>query len=391
MNTGKARERKRAMSILCRRFARFFVDCVAFRKWAAVTVLVLAAAAILWGQILSKEYIHLNGRTVAIDVPPAVVTMLNVPAGGSYPIHTTQQTISFRVDGAGGINEITFTVDNLFSSTDACFASYFPASNTFYFYSFDGTPAAYTIGPGASPPSVSNYHCTLDLLNSSITSTPTSVTMNLPVTLQPSSVGMQNIYVLATSLNYYYAINSFTPRASWLAFDELSTAPPTYSLLGTLTSANSQTVYFKFSDLNGFRYIDQQAQVMLAYDAFGNSSPCYLSFTPALRSGTLYSYASGVGTYIGSGNLGLPGSISGSSCSIPELASSKVHFDPDPAKPDPNPNASVVTDMYLDLVLSLGATVTHPLGVYAGDLDRSGRGQYAYPPSTSAFQVGTWP
>ena len=86
------------------------------------------------------------------------------------------------------------------------------------------------------------------------------------------------------------------------------------------------------------------------------------------------------------------GGYNGHPCSV-DLINSNLHTNPDPTKPDPDPNASLVTDMYLDLVVSLDSSLAHPLGVYSSDTDREGRGVFASHAfgGTSAFQVGTWP
>jgi hypothetical protein len=371
------------MSSLRRRLGSFAEGRLRVRFVLSVVVPALLFTAILWGQILSKEYIRLNGRTLAVEVIPPTVTMLNVAQGGSYPIHTTQQTISFRVDSAGGIDHVDFYLDNLWDGTDACDASYSPAYNDFEFFDSLGNFNTYTVGPGANPTTVSNNHCTLNLANSSVTATATSVTMNLAITLRPSSVGTQNVYVSGVDTSYNYSLNDGVPRASWTAFDEITTAPPTYSLLGALNSSNSQTLYFKFSDGNGYRYIDQTAQVMLSYD--GVHGVCTFFFKPAWRNVMLSSYSNGIVSYLGFGTIGQPwdSGYNGHPCSV-DLINSKLHTNPDPTQPDPDPNASLVTDMYLDLVVSLDTTLAHPLGVYSDDVDREGRGSFA-------FQVGTWP
>lgn len=373
------------MSSLGRRFGSFAGGRLRVRFALSLVVPTLLFTAILWGQILSKEYIRLNGRTLAVEVIPPKITMLNVAQGGSYPIHTTQQTISFRVDSAGGIDHVDFYLDNLWDGTDACDATYTPAYNEFDFYDSLGNFYAYTVGPGANPTTVSNNHCTLDLANSSVTATPTSVTMNLAITLRPSSVGTQNVYVTGVDKAFNYSLNDGVPKASWTAFDEITTAPPTYSLLGTLNSSNSQTLYFKFSDGNGFRYLDQTAQVNLSYNAAGVNGVCNFFFKPAWRNASLDSFSNGIDTSLGYGYIGQPwfAGYNGHPCSV-DLANTKLHTNPDPTKPDPDPNASLVTDMYLDLVVSLDTSLSHPLGVYSSDIDRAGRGVWG-------FQVGTWP
>lgn len=381
------------MSVLRRAPIRASLFDLHWLLFPGLIALPLLGTVLLWGQSLTKEYINLNGRTLAVETPVPIFTMVGVAPGGSYPIHTTQQTIGFQISSPTGIDHIEFMLNNLWNSTDACNVTYWPANNELDFDDPAGNTSAYTFGASATQPSVSNYACTLDLVHTSITATTTSATLNLPITLLPSSVGTQNLYVTIIDSNFNFFYGGI-PRASWTAFDEITTAPPTYTLLNTLTTSNSQTLYFKFSDGNGFRYIDQVAQVMLAAasDAAGNNSPCYLWLLPIQQWANLSSWSNGVETAIGSATLGQAGSITGHPCSIPDLLNSKVHINPNPALPDPNPNTSVVTDMYLDLVLSLDTTVAHPEGVFAGDIDRAGRGVLAGGASGStAFQVGTWP
>jgi hypothetical protein len=213
--------------------------------------------------------------------------------------------------------------------------------------------------------------------------------MNLAITLRPSSVGTQNVYISGVDNSWNFSLNDGVPRASWTAYDELTTAPPTYSLLNatTLTSSNSQTLYFKFSDGNGYRYIDQTAQVMIGYDAAGVNGVCTFYFRPADGNVSLDSYSNGVDTNIGYGSFGQAwwAPYSGHPCSV-DLVNSKLHTNPDPTQPNPDPNLSLVTDMYLDLIVSLDTSLSHPLSIYSSDIDRAGRGYF-----NPAFQVGTWP
>jgi hypothetical protein len=113
VNSGRVQGGEKLMSSLRRRLGPFAEGRLRVRFVFSVVVPALLFTAILWGQILSKEYIRLNGRTLAVEVIPPTVTMLNVAQGGSYPIHTAQQTISFRVDSAVGVNWVDFYLDNL--------------------------------------------------------------------------------------------------------------------------------------------------------------------------------------------------------------------------------------------------------------------------------------
>jgi hypothetical protein len=187
----------------------------------------------------------------------------------------------------------------------------------------------------------SNDACTINLANSSVTVTSTNVTMNLAITLRPSSVGTQSVYISGVDNSWNFSLNDGVPRASWTAYDELTTAPPTHSLLNatTLTSSNSQALYFKFSDGNGYRYIDQTAQVMIGYDAVGVNGVCTFYFRPADGNVFLDSVSNGIRTNIGYGWFGQAWSpYSGYPYSVD--LNSKLHTNPDP-------NLSLVTDMYL--------------------------------------------
>jgi Viral BACON domain len=306
------------------------------------------------------------------------VTLLNPPPNGAYPNLSTQQTFTFQASSPNGsayISSMDLMINNSFyADGDYCDAIYVPSANIMYFFQPNGSEQGYTLGSSGT---ASNYHCIINLSSSSATITDTSVTVTLVVSLQPSAVGTQNVYLDAWDNSYaHYATgaNYGVSFGTWLAYNELTTNPPTISMVSPVTSATSQILYFKLSDGNGYRYIDGNQQVMLAYDSGLQNAPCMLFVTfdlpPAY--GDVNQSVNGVRTELGQGTIGSGGVISGASCTI-DLTNSKVHVNPNPALPDPDPNASVVTDLYLDLSVTLAST-TPPVNIYALLSDRAGRG-----------------
>jgi hypothetical protein len=308
--------------------------------------------------------INLAGATSA----QPTVTLLNSLTNGSFPLHSTQQTVSFRVDdpnGPGYIYNLWFTINNQDNGADSCYAHYVPQTGVFYFFDSAGNPTQYTLG---STGTVSNYACSLNLAASSVSIGSTSITMNLAVTIQKSSVGTLNVYVDVQDATY--AGPNGISSATWTAYDEISATPPTVSAVQAPTSATSQTLYMKLSDTNGYRYIDEGAQWALSADSTINNSPCFLFLYPFAQSATLYTVSGGAYSYVGGGTLGATGVLgSGSPCSI-NLSGSKFHVNAS----NPDPNASLITELYLDLAVSLASSSTLPINIYLDDVDRTGRG-----------------
>jgi hypothetical protein len=315
------------------------------------------------------------------------VTLLNPPPNGAYTNLSTQQTFTFQASSPNGsayISSMDLMINNSFyANGDYCYAIYVPSANILYFFQPNGSEQGYTLGSSGT----ANYHCIINLSSSSATITDTSVTLTLVVSLQPSAVGTQNVYLDAWDNSYaHYATgaNYGVSFGTWLAYNELTTNPPTISMVSPVTSATSQILYFKLSDGNGYRYINGNQQVMLAYDSGLQNAPCELAFNSNPPPyGAVAQSVNGTGTLLGQGTIGSGGVIAGASCTI-DLTNSKVHVNPNPALPDPDPNASLVTDLYLDLYVTLAST-TSPVNIYAILIDRAGRG------STAPVLVTQWP
>jgi hypothetical protein len=262
--------------------------------------------------------------------------------------------------------------NSLYAGGDDCRAIYSPSAGILYLTAYDGFAYGYTLGSSGT---ASNDHCIINLSSSTAITTDTSATVTLVVTLQPSAVGTQNVYISSTDNSGAQSGSYGVSFGTWLAYDELTTSPPTVSMVSPVATATSQVLYFKFSDGNGFRYIDGNQVVMLAYDAVPNNAPCQLTVSLAPPYWGFVYQVNGAWNwnYLGSGSIGSGGVIgAGGPCAI-DLTNSKVHVNPNPALPDPDPNASLVTDIYLDLSVTVAST-TPPVNIYATLIDRAGRG-----------------
>jgi hypothetical protein len=310
----------------------------------------------------------------ALSSSPPTLALLNPPPNGVYP-SSTQQTFTFQASSPNGlayINRMELEINNsLYAGGDDCRATYYPSAGILYLTAYDGFAYGYTLGSSGT---ASNDHCIISLSSSTATATDTSATVTLVVTLQPSAVGTQNVYISSTDNSGAQSASYGISFGTWLAYHELTTSPPTVSMVSPVTTATSQVLYFKLSDSNGFRYIDGNQVVMLAYDAVPNNAPCHLTIDLSPQYwGFVYQIMNGGWNFLGSGSIGSGGVVgAGGPCAL-DFTNSKIHVNPNPALPDPDPNASLVTDIYLDLSVIVAST-TPPVNIYATLIDRAGRG-----------------
>lgn len=112
----------------------------------------------------------------------------------------------------------------------------------------------------------------------------------------------------------------------------------------------------------------------LCVDAVPNNAPCQLTIDLSPQYwGFVCQIVKGGWNFLGSGSTGSGGVIgAGGPCAL-DFTNSKIHVSPNPALPDPDPNASLVTDIYLDLSATMAST-TPPVNIYATLIDRAGRG-----------------
>jgi hypothetical protein len=258
---------------------------------------------------------------------PPTVTILNL-TNGSLPSQA-QQTVSIQVadpNGPAYVSSVQVVINSsLTNAYYSCQITYYPVVDDGVYLASGNAITAYALGVAGS---AASPHCTLDTLNTTITYDQTSVTLNLALTLQPSAIGPQNIYVTATdaaaptaSVNANYA----SSLASWQGFAELTTSPPAVSMnpAPPPTSAANQVLHFKISDANGYTSM-VGATGWLAAGSQTSNSPCYFQLSQPGHL-TLYQMANSVLSPLGSGDIGASGVIGGSgACSI-DLGQSKIY------------------------------------------------------------------
>jgi hypothetical protein len=329
--------------------------------------------------------------------------LLNQLNNGSLPSQATQvlTVTAGSPNGPGYLSSLSIVVDFVDGTPYSCQMYYFPQSNVFYFAN-QGNETAYTLGtPGQQATGV---HCNLNVANSSVTLNPSSatasVTLNLALTLQPSAVGTQKVYMQVSDNSSANNSNYWNSMASWTAFGLPTTNPPAVSMASAPATGPSQALHYEISDGNGYTFIGGTGG-QLAHDTSETNSPCFFNFyLPNMVA--LFQIANGTYTLLGEGYIGgswsypsTNGIIGGSgglagpgTCSI-DLNQSSVSTGTDGTGTLQNPNAGTpwqpVTRLYLDLWTGLDGTAqgTLPLNIYFWAWDLLGNGP-------ANVDVGTW-
>jgi uncharacterized repeat protein (TIGR02543 family) len=333
---------------------------------------------------------------------PPTAALQNALTNGSLSGSATQTlTVTFGgPNGLGYLNYVLLWIVPANSYWGGCSMMYYPQYNQLYFSGL-GVSSAYTLGtPGQQ--AVSD-ECILDVADSGLTldnsSTTASVTLNLVLTLQPSAVGTQSVYLYAVDNSGAENNNPSEAVATWTAFSLVTANPPSVSMAGP-GAASSQVLHYQINEANGYTFFGGAWVALGQAPPFANS-PCYFNFVPPnwislsqisgdtmtfLGEGVIgasFSWPSGNGIIGGSGGLPGPGT-----CSI-NLTQSSVSTGTDGSGVLQNPNSGnpwqPVTTLYLDLWTGLDSTAqsTLPLNVYFSGWDLLGNG-----PSNA--NIGTW-
>lgn len=163
-----------------------------------------------------------------------------------------QQTIQAQFTSPNGpayLNYLSVLVNNTNNGWYACEVIYYPASQQAYFFPNGNAPLIpVTFGVAGT---VSGVHCVLDTRASSVVTSQNGITLNLALTLQPSAVGTQNVFLYASDQTYASNPNYYSSQATWSAFREIDQVQPAVAN-GAIPVGTNQTVGLQFSDDNGF-------------------------------------------------------------------------------------------------------------------------------------------
>ena len=223
----------------------------------------------------------------------------------------------------------------------SCQIQYHAEYNGLYF--IDSQAPALVV-PGAPGQPINGVHCKLDASASSALLNPGSatagVTLNLALALQPSALGVQNVYAQVYDSAGNYNSTSYNSLATWSVYPERTTSPPTVSMAQTPTSATSQVLHYKLSDGNGYTYI-VHGGALLSSVGYGDPTPsCYFLLAPPNILFVEYAL-NGIKTFAGAGTIGTGGVVGSPGQCWVDLNNSKIHVNPDPSMPDPDPNSGL--------------------------------------------------
>jgi len=206
-------------------------------------------------------------------------TLSNQLTGGALPSQQTQTlVITFgSPNGLGYLNVAGVIVANALGDPYSCQMMYYPQGGAFYFID-QGNYYSYTLGtPGQQ---ATGTHCILNVAASSVTVTSnssgaaTGVTLTLNLTLQPSAVGTQNVYLEEWDLNGTGDNSYPAPVASWSYFAAQNVAP-SVSMASAPGTGATQLVQYKIGDVNGYTYLAQVNEYLTNGNPGNNpSSPC---------------------------------------------------------------------------------------------------------------------
>ncbi len=313
----------------------------------------------------------------ALASGPPSVGLVNTPSGGSFPLHSTQQLLKFRFDSPNGPDYLAWTaivINDYLNWDDGCVAAFLPVYDAFYLLNGE-TWTPYTLGSSGQAVST---HCTIDLGSSGPVGNGagTGYELDLNVTLRPSAVGQQ--FIWSDSIDVANGTTGWTNLANWTAYDWITNPVAPTVTVPSLPAIATQTVHATVTDGNGYVHIDAITGQVVRPGTSG--SGCYFSIDPRTKTLTLIAVPSG--STIGSGTLGSSGVLAASGLCSLDLSSSHLHANPDWTQPDPDPNAAVYPNWYVDLAWTAPAALSWPLGitVVAYDIETS----------LNNYAVATW-
>jgi Beta-propeller repeat len=163
------------------------------------------------------------------------------PGSGSGLVQTFSLQFSDSA-GAADISSASILVNSSLSTAAACSVTYTRTGNTLALLTDSGAAPGTAISPGSG--SQQNSQCVLNGVGSSVTTSGTTLTVNLALTFQPAFGGSRNVYLQAVAPSGTVA---WQQKGSW-------TIPATVQAVSVTPSsgrASTQTFSFQFSDSAG--------------------------------------------------------------------------------------------------------------------------------------------
>jgi hypothetical protein len=246
---------------------------------------------------------------VTFTITPATPTAVSVaPSSGTGKAQTFTAVYS-DPNGLSDLSDALLLFNTTKAKSDACAVIYLPASNKMFLYDDAGTGFKNGVTPGSSE-SVSNSQCTLEGSDSSISSSGTSLTLNIALDFSDRFVGQKNVYLEAIGTSQSSGLDL---KGTWTPS---SLGPPSViSFAPASGTGQTQTFTAVYSDPNGAADLNQ---VLMTFAAAGKSGGACTVFYK-LETGEFYLYNGTLSTGLVPGSAQ---SISNNQCSLAGAASS---------------------------------------------------------------------
>jgi hypothetical protein len=328
--------------------------------WLLPAALAMAAgSSTVAAQILSKEYIRLGGRVIAIenDQPPTTVSV--TPSSGSG----SSQTFSFVFSDPDGYTDLATNYIG-FSSTfafgNACYSYYDRNANALWLLNDAANAWLGPMTPGAG--TLQNSQCTLNGAGSSASGSGNNLTVNVALTFNASFGGAKNVYMCA--IDNGGLSSNWQQRGTWTVPNPNNHPPTAVSVTPSSGSGSSQTFSFVFSDPDGFTDLATTYIGFSATFAFGNA--CYSYYDR--NANALWLLNDAANAWLGPMTPGAASTLQNSQCTLNGAGSSV---------------SGAGNNLTVNFALTFKAPFAGAKNVYMCPLDNSGA-------SSNWQQRGTW-
>jgi hypothetical protein len=206
--------------------------------------------------------------------PPAVVSVS--PTSG---VGTTQAFTSVysSPSGISNLSNVRILLNAGLSGVDACYVTYYPATNSLYLENNTNNGTTGPITPGSSA-TLSNTQCTLSGAGTTVTTSRNNLTVKYSLTFASTFTGTRQVYLLAT--NATANSSGWVQKGTWTPVSLGN--PAIISVSPTSGTGITQTFTGVYSDPNG---ISDLSNVRILLNAgLSGVNACYVTYYPATNS-----------------------------------------------------------------------------------------------------------
>ena len=308
---------------------------------------------ILWLVLLSSQGL--------LAQSPTLVSYNSSSASSAGP---TTFTISAS-PGAAAINSLQLLIAWSPTAANTCYVIYIPSAGVYL--GGDPGPAKGPITPGSG--TLQNSQCTLNGAATTVSNTNNTLSISVVLSFDASFVGTMGVYGLAADTagnsTGIQQVSTYTTTAA-------SAQPPTTSATPSSGVALSQTFTVSAQDVNGWKYISQQA-LLIGPSSTNLANSCYVLMGSG-NGGTLYLRDDANTVWQGPIYLNTTGTLRTNQCTISAAASTMT---------------TTPTSISFAINVTFAYTGGYPIGqtenVYLDTFDQAGHEVFA---QTGTFTIG---